>query len=120
MTFREILLSRRASVRIALLILGVAAYQFLPATQASTAGDVTVIRYSWAKTGILTAWLLGQRSVRFTPLTKKSTRKNHACNWRPSEQFYLAAGLYCPGRGALKGNDRSARNHLCRPSHVAK
>jgi len=55
MTVREILLSRRSAVRIALLIFGFAAYQFLPATQASTAGDVTVIRYSWAKTGILTA-----------------------------------------------------------------
>jgi hypothetical protein len=55
----DILLTRRSAIRIALLVVGVAAYQFLPATQASTTDDVTVIRFSWARSifiAALAAW----------------------------------------------------------------
>jgi hypothetical protein len=52
---QEILFRRRSAIRIALIVVGVLAYQFLPATQASSTDDVTVIRFSWAKTGFITA-----------------------------------------------------------------
>lgn len=55
----EILFTRRSAIRIALLVVGVAAYQFLPTTQVSTTDELTVIRFSWARSifiAALAAW----------------------------------------------------------------